>query len=502
MWAPRRATREQILIFLRVGWFCNQHNIICFLHLNSNPWVQGDHSLRTITHGDHLLLSMRSEGYGWCDLEFSEGVERSRRVFESSDEEPIHEPPQEEQEESEEPEELSPYSVRSRSRERQNGHGREEDSDSLLQLPATPSTSPQQSSFGAAGGSLQPHVSDRWCAVGSPPVVDRITLALDSLIPAPSTVVELTGPPCSPPFPNHLEISNPVTPDNIAMELRNWGHDCIIQGTEDPTIFLCVSHTLLRGGDSFVYIDHEDSHHTFGRFLSTSTHMDEMDHMRYLATLGITRAAILQQLHIAPGITAIYFDVGAQGCLSSNTKEPGKPPPRQPSTTRRSYQPSFSDQRPAATLTLPITIDEIHNFFGSGENILVTSLEDVDLPRVCRDALNQCQQHLTYEDIDRLLIYVDGSSDPKHRHHHPAWVEEEGTEDTWAFVVLGEKYIDEVSSQTVFLGWSAQCIVHDPSAKCFAGAPRIGSDIAELGTLLVGTLEAKSWSQHTDLLLL
>ena len=190
----------------------------------------------------------------------------------------------------------------------------------------------------------------------------------------------------------------------------------------------------------------------------------------------------------------VYFDVGTQGRLSSKEKEPGKPPPRQPCMTRRSYQPSFFEQRPAATLTLPIPIDDFHKFFGSGKNVPVTSLEDVDLPSVCRDALNQCHQHLTYEDVDRLLIYVDGSSDPKHRHHHPAWVEEEGTEDTWAFVVLGEKYIDETSSHFVFLGWSAQCVVHDPKAKCFAGAPRIGSDVR--------TLAAQSGAQLTDMLLL
>ena len=359
----------------------------------------------------------------------------------------------------------------------------EEDSDSLLQPSATPSTAPHQGVSGAAGGSLQPHVSDRWCAVDLPPAVGRITLSLESLLSAQQTIVELTGPQCSPPFPNQLEMTIPVTTETIAQELRSWGHECTIHGTEDPHTFFCVSHSLLKGGDAFVYIGHEDPHHSFGRFLTNNTLLDEMDHMRYLATLGITRAAILQTLQIAPGIAAIYFDVGAQGQLSSKDKEPGQPPPRQPSTTRRSYQPNFGDHRPAATLTLPLPMDEIHKLFGSGSNVLVTSLEGIDIPRVCSEALTQCQPQLTFDDIDRLLIYVDGSSDPKHRHHHPTWVEEEGTEDTWAFVVLGERYIDEDCSQTVFFGWSAQCVVHDSTAKCFAGAPRIGSDVAELEAL-------------------
>ena len=167
LWCPHKATRIDMLHFLRIVWYCRRPNLICFLYWNGRLWPESDHALRTLVAGDHLRLVMRSDGPEWCDIEFSEGTSRDYRVYESS---PENVPQQQEQEEQSLP---STYSIRSRSRERspRSGH-REEDSDSLLQLPNHHDmVSLLQISARLSGSSFHessqeianPHVSDRWC---------------------------------------------------------------------------------------------------------------------------------------------------------------------------------------------------------------------------------------------------------------------------------------------------------------------------------------------------
>ena len=175
MWAPKRCTREQLLLFLRLSWYCRRPNVLCFAHLNQVAWPMEDQALRSLESGDHLHVHVRSEQFGWCDMEYSESSDRQRRVFQSSDEEvpshPTVEPAEGEQADEEgEESELSPYSIRSRSRERHDPEQEHEaDSDSLLQISAHQS---QQERTGwdlqGHGRSVQlatghPHVLDRWC---------------------------------------------------------------------------------------------------------------------------------------------------------------------------------------------------------------------------------------------------------------------------------------------------------------------------------------------------
>ena len=58
-------------------------------------------------------------------------------------------------------------------------------------------------------------------------------------------------------------------------------------------------------------------------------------------------------------------------------------------------------------------------------------------------------------------------------------VESEGHGDTWAFVVLGEQYLDSCSSKINVLGWTAQPVLYDPEAPHHIGSHVVGSETAE-----------------------
>ena len=176
LWCPHKATRIDILHFLKVVWYCRSPTVICFVYWNGALWPESDQALRTLAVGDHLRLVMRSDGPNWYDIEFSQGVSRDTRIFESS---PEPTPPHDEEEDSP----PSPHSIRSRSRERRSESRQDEDSDSLLQLrEAQAVTSLLQISHRLIRNTLNespqevvdPHVSDRWCVKQQ--TVDSLTV--------------------------------------------------------------------------------------------------------------------------------------------------------------------------------------------------------------------------------------------------------------------------------------------------------------------------------------
>jgi len=83
-----------------------------------------DYSVRSLTEGSHLFLQIRSDREDWCEVVHAEALERNRRVFQSSDEEPedqqeeVEEEIPERQEEAEEEVDGPVDGSRSRSRSR------------------------------------------------------------------------------------------------------------------------------------------------------------------------------------------------------------------------------------------------------------------------------------------------------------------------------------------------------------------------------------------------
>ena len=152
-WCPKRASRDGILQYLRMQWFCRQSTITCELFFNEMVWGPTDTLIRHFQSGDHLRLNILSTQEQWCAFEFAEQADRSRFFFESS--------PSDNQgaQEGQEEDSLSPYSIRERSRSRTR-------SPSLLQWHAVLKRDSERSSFSTHGlpqKVANPLVLDRWC---------------------------------------------------------------------------------------------------------------------------------------------------------------------------------------------------------------------------------------------------------------------------------------------------------------------------------------------------
>lgn len=86
-WAPCRTTRNGLLEYLRLGWYCQQSDVLCFTYLNEVMWPLDDNGIRHLDNGDRIKVLLRSERFTWCDIAHSERISRARRFFMSSDEE-------------------------------------------------------------------------------------------------------------------------------------------------------------------------------------------------------------------------------------------------------------------------------------------------------------------------------------------------------------------------------------------------------------------------------
>ena len=86
-WAPCRTTRNGLLEYLRLGWYCQQPDVLCFLYLNEVMWPLDDNGIRHLDNGDSIKVQLRSERFAWCDIAHSERISRARWFFMSSDEE-------------------------------------------------------------------------------------------------------------------------------------------------------------------------------------------------------------------------------------------------------------------------------------------------------------------------------------------------------------------------------------------------------------------------------
>ncbi len=143
------------------------------------------------------------------------------------------------------------------------------------------------------------------------------------------------------------------------------------------------------------------------------------------------------------------------------------------------------DVQSSFNVNFPFPTDDLQEIFGSADGILRTETGHLNLTEdQMRDIAKITNKDPDLDSFDRFLIFVDGSSDPAHRHHHMTFVNEYGNSDAWAFAVLGEQYTDEGPSQLTFLGWTSQTVCYECEATNYTGVEHIGPDVAEREALL------------------
>ena len=127
------------------------------------------------------------------------------------------------------------------------------------------------------------------------------------------------------------------------------------------------------------------------------------------------------------------------------------------------------------------TKQDLQDFFASAPDILCRDFKLEGLPAAIETALCPAPQaELDLDSYDRLLIYTDGSSRPEGRRMPPERADELGLADTWAFLVLGERFGAENTDNVIHaLGWLAHPARYNPEGQAYTGSQRIGSDQAE-----------------------
>ena len=364
------------------------------------------------------------------------------------------------------------------------------------------------------------HVDDRWCAtetvqpIGSsflrneflhdPAVVStdvdllpstgtRSTLNLSrALFPEDTVIVRVTAPPGESLVPTLLEIVGDINLETVKEELRRWGHSTadllLLNSTHGgyPVAVADVKPTC----QCFFILLWEDATDTF-LWQESSTlpsTWNELDFMGLLGRLGKPRSVVIATLQLSARISVIQFEDVAQAQRQiEQVKWYVADLPRfrgtGPSVTfleqlhRNVREPcdGLCTLRPGCPLDVVAQLFDTHDF-------LQSSFEGLDLPPQCREFLGDPISD--YSNFDRLRIYVDGSSNPAYLHWEPELVLREGKPDAWAFLVMGETYLPNGTSQYSFIGYATQPICYERHLPQYAGAERIGSDVAEREALL------------------
>ena len=138
-------------------------------------------------------------------------------------------------------------------------------------------------------------------------------------------------------------------------------------------------------------------------------------------------------------------------------------------------------------------IDDLKELFTRGDGSLCTDFDIPDLPEFVQQELHPpADGKIELTRYDRILIFTDGSSQPAGRRLPPLRADGEGLQDTWAFLVMGEKgAASEQTSQLEALGWTAQPVSYNLDGSAYTGANRIGSDQAERAAMTFALIQSR-----------
>lgn len=203
--------------------------------------------------------------------------------------------------------------------------------------------------------------------------------------------------------------------------------------------------------------------------------------MRRLCELGFAKTVVTRIDDCGKGTQIILFEDYSEATAEQKIER--KTPPLPPQLGRRKHskiryklkaKPGTSTHR----VSLPLPVAELEDILDSSKGILRQEIDHLPLSPEQIAEIHSHSRQTEVEDyscFDRLLIFVDGSSDPAHKHHHTTFVNECGRSDSWAFAVLGESYGQEEGdpSSLQFLGWTSQTICYEQDAPYFTGVTHI-----------------------------
>lgn len=300
-------------------------------------------------------------------------------------------------------------------------------------------------------------------------------------------------------FPTQLFLPDPVSEHAIEQELAKMGWQRHVYHLRGTGFAFCVACTwsLPPEQSCFIYFSPGNCDRDSVILHLEKTHEDVNRHMQVLHSLGFCRAVIVDSAVVRPGLALIEYhnNEPALEAQSSKNRKATPWPPQMPAVSPQPFFafPDHKDDPPVHCLDLGIDFDTLKEFFTTGDDVLCQWHSHLDLPAITLEEIDRrsTSEIGSYQlaEFDRLVIYTDGSSKTQNRRKPPLWIQECDVPDAWAFLVLGERYTNDVSKpEIVLIGWHAQCVTYEDQLTHFLGTTQVGSEHAEREALFWAAL--------------
>eukprot|EP00438_Fugacium_kawagutii_P025050 Skav224656 [mRNA] locus=scaffold4300:194197:204539:- [translate_table: standard] len=283
-------------------------------------------------------------------------------------------------------------------------------------------------------------------------------------------------------FPSFLDVQHPGGEFEVQQALLEFGFNVLVCQCGNTDRYACFCRPAVGEFAKHYVYGPQNPAAVSEIFVHTSAHvLKTKDHMQLLYQMGFTRAVIVSEDHqYDPFIKIIFHNNIPEMEQQQASRAPTPWPARQPSCPYALgfHYERLTEEAPEHLLDMGFPLHKWKEFFASGDGILCQETAHLPLHDATKHALSLCVE-LAPHQIDRYLIFTDGTSHGWARRKNPLEMEEQGHGDAWAFVVIGERYVNDLHSEFAFLGWHSQRVIYSPDESHFMGTSRIGAEAAE-----------------------
>jgi len=334
----------------------------------------------------------------------------------------------------------------------------------------------------------QPGISeDHFEAFVATKETSLVTLSLEQLIPD-NEAAKLRAATPSQILPTYIEIPKGTSEAGVQNELQHWGCNCKVYRFGLRSEYLCFDplHAVNEAQIHYM-LCHDDLTDVDGAILhSSETALTTHELMRLLYQLTYTRAVIVLEEEPEPYLRRVRF----YNCTPAVQQDPFRERQQTPwperienAWTQRSFfdlEALQCDAGEASCMVYtPFTKEDLRELTQAATDALCTDFSCLQLPESIAGPLLAHGVGDLRDSWDRWLIFTDGSSQTKDKHHTPEYADAMNKPDAWAMLLLGERYTATGESTVIPLGWMAHPVRTDPLGSCYAGAQRIGAEVAE-----------------------
>lgn len=305
--------------------------------------------------------------------------------------------------------------------------------------------------------------------------------------------------------PSFIEVTGAPSESKVADELKHWGHDCHVFQFAGHHDFLCLPRERCVSEHLIHYIFGTiEGDNPMAAFLHShkGERLQEHDCMKLLHCMGFLKTTVVEILQCLPDVYKVVFahQISELDINSASVRIQTPWPDRVTESLRQLPQrflccDDILAECGPCRLRLGVETSDLNDFLSHEEFPLCTTFEGLQLPQSTA-AVPDFEWGVTCDiaTVERIVIFTDGSSISHLRHQPPELSDLQGVPDTWAFLVLGECFIDE-QRKLYLIGWQAQPVHYDSESKYFLGTDRTGSDASEKEALFWAAL----WRQSINL---